>query len=366
MKIVTKHLLKEFLLNLFYCIFAFTIMFIIIDVFDKISDLIAAKPPIEKILLYYLSIILEAFDSLLPASLLMATLYTFWQLSRNNEITAMRASGISIYQIMLPFIVVGIILSLSTFAVKETVTPKLVFWAKSFSHNDFKPLDKMIYGNQAFYNSRDHRIWMITELDLKHPNHLKGVKITKERPDRTRICDINAVEGFYMDKQWWLTGVQIQKYDEKNNPVGKLVPHESNPEDIRQFPELTEDADLFSAGVKDWQYLSAREIAQYIKFNPNMSKKNLAYRKYDIQSRMAAPWACLIVVILGIPVGMQGGRKNALTGIISAIALFFAYYAFTQIGMFAGKREIIPPELGAWLPNIVFFFFGLFVIWRAR
>lgn len=366
MRIVTRHLLHEFLLNLFYCITAFLAMFILIDIFAHISDLISAKPPLINLAVYYGSIILEALDSLLPASLLMATLYTFWQLSRSNEVTAMRASGISIYQIMLPFILVGLFASVGTLVVKETVTPKAVFWADAFKKNDFKPLDEMVYGNQAFYNSRDYRAWQITELDLKTPNHLKGVKITKERPDGSRMYDINAVEGFYMDRQWWLTGVQIQHYDKNNNPVGHLKPSISAPDKITEFPELTEESEMFAANVKNWEYLSARDIATYMKYNPNMSKKNYASRKFDIHSRLAMPWGCLIVVVFGIPVGVQGGRKNALTGIIMAISMFFAFYAFSQVGIFLGKREIFSPAIGAWLPNIVFFFFGIIMVWRAR
>jgi lipopolysaccharide export system permease protein len=366
MRIVTKHLLREFLQNLFYCVAAFLAMFILIDIFAHISDLVSSGAPLSKLALYYGSIILEALDSLLPASLLMATLYTFWQLSRSNEVTAMRASGISIYQIMLPFIIVGFIASVATLVIKETVTPNAVFWADAFKHNDFKPLDEMVYGNQAFYNSRDYRAWQITELDLKKPNQLKGVKITKERPDGSRMYDINAVEGFYMDQQWWLTGVQIQNYDKNNNPVGRLVPSKSDPDEIREFPGLTEEAEMFTSGVKSWEYLSARDIALYIKYNPNMSSKNLASREFDIHSRLAMPWGCLIVVIFGIPVGVQGGRRNALTGIIMAIGMFFAFYAFSQVGIFLGKREIVSPVIGAWLPNIVFFCFGSIMVWRAR
>ncbi len=366
MRIVTRHLLREFLLNLFYCVSAFLAMFILIDIFANISDLVSSGAPFSMFLLYYGSIILEALDSLLPASLLMATLYTFWQLSRSNEVTAMRASGISIYQIMMPFIMVGLVVSVGTFVVKETVTPKAVFWADAFKHNDFKSVEKMVYGNQAFFNSRDYRAWQITALDLKKPNYLKGVKITKERPDGSRMYDINAVEGFYMDRQWWLTGVQIQNYDKNNNPVGKLIPPKSDPNNIREFPELTEEAEMFVAGVKKWEYLSARDIATYMKYNPNMSDKNYASRKFDIHTRLAMPWGCLIVVIFGIPVGVQGGRSNALTGIISAIGMFFAFYAFSQVGIFLGKREILSPALGAWLPNMVFFCFGTIMVWRAR
>ncbi len=366
MRIVTRHLLHEFLLNLFFCVTAFLAMFILIDIFAHISDLLTSGSSVLTLLAYYGSIILESLDSLLPASLLMATLYTFWQLSRSNEVTAMRASGISIYQIMMPFVIVGLLVSAGIFTVKETITPKAVFWADAFKHNDFKPLDKMIYGNQAFYNSRDYRAWQVTEFDLKKPNYLKGVKVTQERPDGTRMYDINAVEGYYMDKQWWLTGVQIQHYDKNNNPVGKLVPPKSDRNNIREFPELTEESEMFVAGVKKWEYLSARDIALYIKYNPNMSEKNYASRIFDIHSRLAMPWACLIVVIFGIPVGVQGGRSNALTGIITAIGMFFAFYAFSQVGIFFGKREIISPILGAWLPNIVFLFFGVIMIRRAR
>jgi lipopolysaccharide export system permease protein len=366
MRIVTKHLLREYLLHLFYCVVAFLMMFVLYDLIAHIAEIMSGDAPAYKVLAYYLSIVLESLYQLLPASLLLATLYTLWQLSRSNEITAMRASGISLYSIMGPFLAVGIIASVLTIGVNEFVTPRLAFWAEAFKKNDFKELKAMAFPNQAHYSSRKRRLWHISVLDLKQPNVVNGVKITNERDDGTRSSEINAHQGFYMDGQWWLVGTQIQKFDTDDGPIGGLVPPISDPDDIRQFDELSVDPVNFAAGVKEWEHLSSMDMYRFVQNNPNMSPRSRAYRHYDIHARLAGPWACFIVTLFAIPAGLRGSRRNALVGIFMAIGMFFAYYTFTQVGMFLGKREMIPPPLGAWLPNLLFLWAGVIMVWRAR
>ena len=145
MQIVTKHLLREYLIHLFYCVVAFLMMFVLYDLIDHMAEIMAGDAPVYKVLAYYLSIILESLYQLLPASLLLATLYTLWQLSRSNEITAMRASGISLYRIMAPFLCVGVLASIFTIGVNELATPRLTFWAEAFKKNKFEELKAMAY-----------------------------------------------------------------------------------------------------------------------------------------------------------------------------------------------------------------------------
>jgi lipopolysaccharide export system permease protein len=69
---------------------------------------------------------------------------------------------------------------------------------------------------------------------------------------------------------------------------------------------------------------------------------------------MAMPWACFIATLLGIPAGTVTGRQGAMMAILSAIGCFFAFYALVHVGIFLGKREVVAPWLGAWLPDIAF------------
>jgi len=366
MKIITRHLLSEFLQHLFYCLAAFCMIFLLYDLFDHIGAFISSDVSWRKILYYYGSLLVTSLEFLAPASLLLATLYTLWQLTRNSEITAMRASGISLYRIMQPFVVVGLIFTAITGGVKEFITPKAGFWAITFAQNDFQEVDRPIFNNHAYYSVPKRRLWLLSEFNLNNPSVLEGVKVTQERSDGTRIKDIFATKVEYLDGRWWFYGLQTQEYNAQDNPSGGLTPAVPDPDSVQEMPDLTEAPEDFTRSLKPWEFLSSMEMFRYLRTHPDLSEKSAAQKHFDIHARIATPWACVVMIVFGIPSGVRGGRRNALIGIFSAISLFFAFYAVTQIGIFLGKRDILWPWLGAWLSNGVFLTAGSIMIWRMR
>ena len=351
---------------MFYCMAAFFMIFILYDLFDHIGALMSANMPWRKIGCYYASLIATSLEFLAPASLLLATLYTLWQLTRNNEITAMRATGISLYRIMQPFLLVGFALTLITGAVKEYITPNAGFWAITFAQNDFKEVSSLTFDHHAYYSSHERRLWLLNRFDLNHPRIIEGVKVTQERSDGTRVSDVMAKRAEYLDGQWWFHGVQVQKYNEQDYPSGGLEPPVPDPNAVREMPDLSETPQDFTLSLKPWEFLSSLEMLYYLRAHPDLSERTSAHKLFDVHSRIAGPWACVVMIVFGLPSGVRGGRRNPLVGILMAISLFFAFYAVTQIGIFVGKRNIVWPWLGAWLSNIVFFSTGSIMVWRMR
>ncbi len=103
MKLLDKYLLRQLLVPLAYCLLTFSMVFIIADLFEHLSDFIEAKTSFLQVVRYYLFILPSYMVFIAPISLLLGILYSLWQLSKNNELTAMRASGASFYRLMVPF-----------------------------------------------------------------------------------------------------------------------------------------------------------------------------------------------------------------------------------------------------------------------
>ena len=82
--------------------------------------------------------------------------------------------------------------------------------------------------------------------------------------------------------------------------------------------------------------------------------------------RLAMPWTCVVVVLLGIPGGVKSGRQGMLMGVILAIGFFLCFYAVVNLAIFVGKRQIVWPWLAAWFPNMVFSATGLTMLFRMR
>jgi len=350
----------------FYCLSAFCMIFLLSNLFGNLSRLLEAAPPLRDVVLYYLCQLVPTLEYLVPSSLLLATLYTLWQLSRQNELTAMRASGVSLYRTMFPLLAVGVAFTLATAAVKETVAPGAMVWADEFYANGFSRLEEDVRRDILYYNTADDRIWFIGSLDMKKPNVFEGLKVTEERPDGTRAREWLTGKAEWLDGQWWFHEVAVRDYDEQDNPIGEPVPLNPESGSVTEMTGFGErPADILNE-LRDWLYLSTAQMLRYLVAHPGLSEEALASKTYDIHARMAMPWACFIVILFGIPAGAKGARHSALAGIFLAVAFFFLYYTLSQAGLFLAKRQMLSPWIGAWLSNMVFFAAGVLMLVRMR
>jgi lipopolysaccharide export system permease protein len=367
MKLIDKHLLREFLTAVFYCMAGFAIILIISELSGDMQRILRVKPPMHLITRFYISLLGPALQYLAPASLMLATLYTLHGLTRNNELTAMRASGISIYRILMPFLAVGFSFSVATAVLSETWIPHAIEWVQEIRENKFKPVETKVFDLCIYLNQADHRQWIINDFDAKHPGTLRDVEIKQENESGQRKYVITAPMARYLDGQWWLFGAEIQQFGNDDNPIHQKKPLGLSPESVVEMREYNEHPDEFVSSVRPWEFLNIREMYHYLETNKkHLSKKDLAKKKYAFHSQIAMPWACFIVILFAIPAGARTGRQGALVAVFSAIGLLAGFYALAQVGLILGSMGLLPPIIGAWLANFVFFIIGFVMMARIR
>jgi len=352
-KLLDRYLLREYLAPVFYCLAAFYMVFIVYSLFRDLPQFLESQTSFPLILRYYACQVEYVVRFILPASLFFGTLYTLWRLGRNNELTAMRASGVSFTRMMAPFLLVGAALSLASLALNETAMPAAKEWAAEFMKNRFRPLPGARTRICKFYSSAKHREWTIDRFNPDLPGELVGVKVEQERPDGTRAELITADRAEYLDEQWWFHNPKVQRFDANQDPLG--APESLAPDGyaVIEMPALTERPADFVTHSKAWEFLSTAEMIRHLAIQPEITQ-DLSRRRFDVQQRLALPWACLVVTLFAVPAGSRGSRRSALAGIFTAMALFGSFYAVSQVGAFLGMRGLTWPWLGAWLGNIVF------------
>jgi lipopolysaccharide export system permease protein len=365
-KLIDRYILSEYLRTFLYCLLGFCMLFVVWDLFDHMSKFLEARTHLRRVALYYLLVLVPTLQYLMPASLLMATLYTLWQFTRHNEITAMRASGVSLFRIMAPFLGVGFAMSVVTMGVQEGIAPPAFAWADNFAAHDFQETRPRVYHDFPYVNQAAHRQWRIDRFDLAEPHRLAGVMVTQERVDGTRARKFFAEKAEWLDGQWWFYGLQVQHYDAGDNPVGGLQPPAPDARSVTEMRLLNETPSDFINTARNWETLSSLGMLRYLRTHPGLSESTRAQRQYDLHSRLAMPWACLVVILFGLPAGARSGRHSALTGVFLAVGFFFAFYAVNQLGMFLGRRQFIEPWVGAWLPNVAFLAAGIYMMHRMR
>lgn len=366
MKLIDKHLFRELLIPLIYCFSGFGMILLIGEMFGDVGRIMETKPGWILAARFYLALLGPMLQYLTPASLMLATLYTLYGLTRNNELIAMRASGISIYRIMIPFITVGFILSLIMTALGELWVPHAFEWATDIKTNRYDFTGTNSITRCIYLNPGAGRQWIIEELDPKKPEILRHIEIKQESPDGRRLYVITAARAEYLDRQWWLFTPRIQRFGDNDNPIGEptlMGAGENSVVEMREFDELP---DAFVSAVRKWEYLNGREMHHYLQIHRNMSESGFNKKRFDLHNRLSMPWACLVVVFFAIPAGARTGRQGVLSAVFTAIALMAGFYTVAQLGMVLGSKGLLPPWTGAWLSNFTFGIVGLVLLKRLR
>jgi lipopolysaccharide export system permease protein len=361
MKIIDKHLLKEHLTPVFYCLFGFSMLSIIIDLLSNLSSFLQAQLPTIYIARYYLCTLGEMVDFLLPASLLFATLYVLWHLTNSNELMAIRSSGISFYRMMLPFMLTGLFFSLLLILLKLTIIPGGLQWADNLKQHDFILGKDDAYQNITYYNEKDIRIWQMGSYLPKSSTNqttITNLQLSKERADGTREWVMSTEKALFLDGEWWFLEVdKLINYDENDNPVeNKSNLFCADQSHLMRLKGLTETPFDMDIELKPWDYLTLKERTRYLKNHPGLTEMNA--KKYDIYDTFSFPFSCLIVILFAIPTGAKTARTNPLSTIFIAILAFFGYYTLYVLSEYLCKRGILPPLLAAWLANLVFLTIG--------
>ncbi len=367
MKLAERYLLREYLKHLAYCLTAFLMIFVLWDLFDHVGRFLEVRPSAAMLVRYYVCLLAPTIEYILPASLLLATLYTLWQMARHNEIVAMRASGIGLLTVVRPFLLVGFVGTLVIAAIKETVAPASAEFVRLSKDAKFADESEPEAARLDYVNPRGHLEWHADRFWPSRPGHLENVSVKWDRGgDTTRPArEIRARRAEWLDGEWWFFEALERVFNDEGYPMGGFRAIAHAEQGVR-LPELTDRPGDFVLASRQVDFLSTRDILRYLSLNPRVAPERKAEYLVTFHSRLALPWACLILTLFAVPAGTRSSRQGVIAGVIASIALFVAFYGLTVLGLFLGKTQAVEPWLGAWLSNIVFATWGLILLARMR
>jgi lipopolysaccharide export system permease protein len=366
-------LLRELFAPLAYCLGALVLLGNCFSLFGELSELQERKLHLLDVLEYCAAITPEFLVMILPITLLLALLYTLTNLSRANELTAMRAAGISLTRICAPYFAVGCALSVALFVTNEFVVPFSTGWKNHIlARYVQKPGDvdlKNEFPNFGFTNERGHRAWFMTEYRVAAAEMIK--------PEVKWYARDGSIQQLLADHAVRTNGVwtfyNAAEYSQANTNA-PLVP--SLITNMLAMPEFDETPKQIRSEIKIINYQSLKkdrssdiplaDIFAYLRLHPNLPPKDSGWLFTKFHGRIAAPWTCLVVVLIAIPFGAATGRRNLFVGVASSIFICFGYFVFQQIGLALGSSGYLPAWLGAWLPNLIFCALGVVLMMRVR
>ena len=375
MRIVTRYLLREFLRPFLLILVSFDAMFLVFDLFDNVSKFMETNFPVLRVLQYYGCLIASYSHWFAPASLMLATLYSMWTLSRNSEITAMRASGISFTRLSMPFLAVALAVAGLQWLNSEYLVPDAASWATRMKRQAFDPAriasdprDKL-----SPYFAASHRQWTFQGIDTASEITASTVTgavsvVQEDAAGSNKLWKITALGGAeFLDGEWWFRDPQVSLFDYSENGDGGELPIADGK---RFVPRLLRLPRAIGGNGEAWPVETPRDIVLATREWENYSVRDMRRRlaasgvestaqRYDLAYRFAAPWACLVITLFAVPAGLTTARQSILRGIFTAIGAFFGFYAMTHFCNFLGQGGHLPATLAAWLPNAIFFVIGI-------
>ena len=375
MRLLDRYLLRELLVPLGFCLCGFLIFWISSDLFVRLGDFQRQGMEARDIAEYYLVIFPEFLTLVLPIALLLALLYALTNHARHQEITAIRAAGVSLWRMSLPYLGVGFLASLGLFAANEFWVPATVERAAAIQKRhqppDPKAPGRNEYRNVCFDNTRDGRRWRIGVYNSETGDMIDVWVYPIER-DSSKRWVLHSERARRVNGLWTLYNVHEYQGTGETNAAPVPVPQTSmmacpefseTPEEINSELKIRDGMTLRAAKKAD---VPIKDLLNYLRLHPNASAANRSWLYTKLEGRLAAPWTCLVVVLIAIPFGAAGGRRNVYVGVASSIVICFVYFVLLQLGLALGTSGRLPPWLAAWLPNMSFGLAGLLLTARVR
>ncbi|MDD2897099.1 MAG: LPS export ABC transporter permease LptG [Desulfuromonadaceae bacterium] len=353
MGILARYIARTWVRLLMLCLGGFVGLYLVIDLIEKIPRFLRAGGVFGDIVQYFIWKFPEMISRTATFSILMATLLTLGVLSRDSEIIAMRSCGVSLLRISLPMLALGLGASLLLLINAELVLP--VSYARTELIDRVKIKKK---GERVTF--KRNNIWfrsssMILQARLFEPksNTLKGVVVWSVDDAMNPVSRIDADSAVYRDGRWQLQGTTTRNFLTAGGYAPKSA--QTMPLDIKL---KVEDLQVLDSDADNMSIRTLREYAD------NLQRGGYkAYRYLTLMhTKIASPFAALIMVLLGIPFALRNNRSSGIAmGIGAGVAIGFAYFIVNAVLLSYGRSGVLPPIAAAWGANGLFMVSGVWL-----
>ena len=362
MRLLDRYILKSVIYIFLSCIFVFLFLYVIIDLLSNLDEILRHQATLSLLIRYYLSYLPIMFVQVSPFACLLSTVYTFARLNHNNEIIAMRSSGLSIFEIARNALLFGLLISLLVFWVNDRFVPsclvenqkiKVQIDGGSSKGKSIKP-ETII--NLTLYGLRN-RLFFIGKFSPAAKT-MEQITILEQDENQNLTKKIIAAKGIYRDGLWRFSQSITYSFDRNGQVTDEPTYFE---EEIMSIPETPED---FASLRQKPEQMNIRQMQDYLwvlsKSGATSIIRNL---KVDFYQRFTAPFTSIIIIFLGIPFSlMMRKRATGMSSIGVSIIVGFLYYVLDAVCIAVGKSGLIMPSLAAALSHIIVLTGSLYLI----
>jgi LPS export ABC transporter permease LptG/LPS export ABC transporter permease LptF len=362
--IVDTYVLSTFLFYFATWLAAFVMLAHIYIFFDLLGDFMSHAIALPKVVSYHVFLTPQLIYQSAPMAVLAAVLMTFAVMSKNNEVTAMKACGVSLYRLSAPVIIAAGLVSGALFLFDHYYIPQSNRIQESLlAEIKGRPPQTFLNPNRKFVNGQDPRkprIYNFKYYD-RGQNLMVGVNVYELAESPFRLIRHVSAESARWEKSfksWVFQNGWVRDFAGVESKDYKTF-------QVTTFPEMVEPPGYFLVEEKQEKQLNFQELERYIR-DLQQSGFNTVRLQVQYHKKFSVPMFALVIGLLAVPFSFMTGNRGAMAGVGASLGIALAYFALGRLFEEVGNVNQLPAVMAAWSPVAVFAMAGTYMFGRMR
>jgi len=358
--LLDDYVLRDFFVYLGMILSAFLVLLLVFTLFELLGDILRNQTPAIVVAEYLLNVAPYLLYSVAPLIMMLAVLITFGLMNRANEITAIKATGTSIYRIVTPVLIAAAVLAAGLFFADQFYLPRTNQRQEAL-HNQIKgkPPQTYLRPDRRWIFGQNSDIYYYQFFD---PDRDQFANITIFRIDPASFA---ITQRIHADRAHWAENLDRWVYEQgwQRSLQGAAIAGYRN-FDVSTFPELSETPSYFKKEVKQYSEMNYEELRRYIR-DLQQSGFDVVRLRVQLNKKLSYPLISLIMAVLAVPFSLSAAKKGAITGVAVAVGIAVVYTVVSRLFEAMGDLSQLPPALAAWSPDLIFTLLGAYLILKV-
>lgn len=364
-RILDEYVLREFLATFVMVLSAFVLLMLIFTFFDLVGDILRNHIQLATVGAYLVNLTPSMLYQIAPLAVLIATLVTFGVLNRNSEIVAMKATGVSLYRMVIPILSIAAILAVSLFLFDEYYLPQ--------ANRRQEALRATIKGRPPQTFLHPEQKWIFGQPHAGEPGRIFYYQFFD--PERKQFANLSVFEfnpstfalsrRIYAERVYWEPNSAswiFQNGWSRDLEGAESVAFTAFRE--ASFREIHEEPGYFTKENLQSQEMSFGQLDSYIQ-DLRQSGFDTMRLRVALWHKVAYPLVAVVMAMLAIPFALSMGRRGSLTAIAVAIGVALAYWVFNGAFEAMGNVNYLPAAFAAWSSDLLFGLVGGYLLLRT-
>lgn len=358
---MTPHILDRYLLREWAKIFVvtaigFPLIVLLFELVDNLDEYLARGLALKTIALAYAFSLPDKIFLVLPAAVLFATVFSLGSMSRHSELAAAKASGRSFYRMFLPILVASVVAAGAGYVIGEVAPPATRRHLELLGELETRSSDSKY---NFVYRAEQGWTYAIRVLEVER-NRMRDPILEREGtgPDYPTLA-VQASNADYdtVANRWTLGRGRFRIVADRNDELAFAY-------DSFRLRSLAETPEGLLIEPKKPQEMRYAELGRYIEA---LERSGGDGRQLTVERalKIAVPFTCIIIALFAAPLVASAPRASGAFGVAVSLGTTIMFLLLVQLSRAIGSGGSVPPELAAWLPNMLFGGLGLFFMRKA-